>query len=91
LTIPLPAALDARGVPRKRSARDWDNTFVQKSRRGNLLIFQRRGREIVPLYALKPEVRVRARLGVRDELEAGVAGFVERAAAAMIQQLARGP
>jgi hypothetical protein len=89
LTIPLPAALDQRGVPIKRSAKDWDNTFVQTSRNGNLLIFQRRGREIVPLYVLKPEVRVRARLGARATLQEEMPGFVERAAAAMAEALAR--
>ena len=49
LTIPLPAALDRRGVARQPSARGWKNTFVAESKRGNLLIFQRRGAQIVPL------------------------------------------
>jgi hypothetical protein len=88
LTIPLPAALDARGVPLKRSARDWQNTFVRESRRGNLLIFRRRGKEIVPLYALKREVRVPPRLGVRDRLQEHLPEFVERASAALVAALA---
>ncbi len=40
LTIPLPAALDSRGVPLKKSARQWSHTFVARSKKGNLLIFQ---------------------------------------------------
>lgn len=69
LTIPLPSALDSRGVPLKPRARDWANTFIKKSKRGNLLIFQKRGREIIPLYVLKKSVRIPARLGMKKELE----------------------
>ena len=43
LTVPLPAALEIKGVPRKKSAREWDNTFVAQSKAGNLIIFQRDG------------------------------------------------
>lgn len=68
LTIPLPAALDSRGVPRKRSAREWANTFIKKSKAGNLIIFQKRAGGIVPLYVLKKSVRIPKRLGLRDEL-----------------------
>lgn len=68
LTIPLPAALDSRGVPLKRRARDWANTFIMKSKKGNLLIFQKRGGTIVPLYVLKKSVRIPKRLGMREEL-----------------------
>lgn len=88
LTIPLPAALDNRGIPLRASARDWEDTFVARSRRGNLLIFQRRGKEIVPLYILKERVRIPARLGlgatVEKELpyfEAKALGEIERALA----------
>lgn len=68
LTIPLEAALDANGIPKKRSARDWRNTFIAKSRAGNLIIFHREGRRITPLYVLKKRVRIPARLGLRKEL-----------------------
>ena len=70
LTIPLPAALDSKGVPLKKRARDWDDTFTRTSKAGNLLIFQRRGKEIVPLYVLKRSVTVPARLGVGELLGA---------------------
>lgn len=68
LTVPLPNALNSRGLPIKRRARDWRDTFVLRSKRGNLLIFQKRGREIVPLYYLARQVRIPARLGMRQEL-----------------------
>lgn len=68
LTIPLPAALNANGTPRQLSARQWQGTFIARSRAGNLIIFQKRGREIVPLYVLKKSVRIRARLGLKKTL-----------------------
>jgi hypothetical protein len=71
LTIPLDAALNANGTPKKRNARAWQNTFVRKSKKGNLIIFQKRGKRIVPLYVLKEKVRIPARLGLRVELRKG--------------------
>lgn len=68
LTIPLPDAMNSQGVPLKRRARDWQNTFIMKSKRGNLLIFQKRGADIVPLYVLKKSVRIPKRLGMKKEL-----------------------
>ena len=69
LTIPLPAALDSRGVALRARARDWPDTFIATSRRGNLIIFQRRGRkEVVPLYVLKKSVRIPPRLGLTRTL-----------------------
>lgn len=68
MTIPLKAALKEDGTLRKVKAREWRNTRVIRSPRGVLLIVQRRGRRDVSLYALKKEVRVRARLGLRKEL-----------------------
>jgi hypothetical protein len=81
LTIPLPAALDSRGVPLKRSAREWADTFVIKSKNNNLLIVQKNASGIVPLYVLKREVRIPKRLGMKDELERYInlfASFVEQ-------------
>lgn len=68
LTIPLPAALDQRGVPKKRSAREWTNTFIIKSKNNNLLIVQRTATGILPLYVLKKQVRIPKRLGMGDAL-----------------------
>lgn len=87
LTIPLSAALDSRGVPLRPSARSWDNTFVQTSTRGNLLIFQRRGSKIVPLYLLRRQVKLPARLRAQATLEAGQDHFVDRSIEAMTKEL----
>jgi len=60
LTIPLDAAKTASGVARGK-ARDFDDTFIQKSTSGNLIIFQNKGRNgIVPLFALKKSVDIPA-------------------------------
>ncbi len=85
LTIPLKAALDSRGIPLKRSARDWRNTFVAKSKKGNLLIFQKRGVGIVPLYVLKKEVRIPPRLGMEKRIRAAIPFFVDRAMDRMVK------
>lgn len=78
MTIPLPAACDKRGLPLKASSRDWDNTFVARSKRGNLLIFQRRGRAVVPLYLLKTSVYMPARLRTMEHMEGQLPYFEQR-------------
>lgn len=62
LTVPLPPALTARGVLRK-PARSWDNTFVFKSKAGNLIIGQKRGKrgKVISLFVLKKRVDIPAR------------------------------
>lgn len=85
LTIPLKAALDAHGIPLKRSARDWENTFVARSKAGNLIIFQKNGASITPLYVLKTSVYIPPRLGLRATLSAGLPYFVEKAMDAMVK------
>ncbi len=87
LTIPLSAALDSRGIPLRPSARSWDMTFVQRSRRGNLLIFQRRGTQIVPLYLLKKSVTLPPRLKAEESLLAGEDFFVSETIDAMAKAL----
>ncbi len=87
LTIPLPAALNKNGTPRVKKARDWDNTFVAKSKKGNLIIFQKRGKKIVPLYVLKTQVRIPKRLGMERTLKAGIPIFVDRAMDRMLKEL----
>lgn len=68
LTIPLHAANIGSGARAPR-ARDFPNTFVARSQRGNLLIFQRQGQTIVPLFVLKTEVIIPARPALRPTLE----------------------
>lgn len=57
LTIPLEAARTKAGVSRGR-ARDFPNTFVRRSRQGHLIIWQKQGKQIVPLFVLKTYVRI---------------------------------
>ncbi len=85
LTVPLPAALDGNGVPLKKRARDWPNTFVAKSKAGNLIIFQRRGAEIVPLYVLKTSVTIPPRLGMQTTLDVGLPYFVDKAMDSLVR------
>jgi hypothetical protein len=78
LTIPTRFALDSQGVPLKRKARDWPNTFIQTSKRGNLIIFQKRGANIVPLYVLKKSVVIPPRLGLGKTLEVTEGPFIDK-------------
>lgn len=72
LTIPLPAALDARGVPLRPNARAWKDAFIIRPKKGNLLIVRRSiGGGIVPLYVLKKSVRIPKRLAFEEAFEAG--------------------
>ncbi len=71
LTIPLPAALNKNGTPKRPTARSWPNTFVQRSKKGNLLIFQKKGKDIIPLYVLKKSVVIPKRLAFKEGFEAG--------------------
>lgn len=87
LTVPLPAALNPNGTPKKKSARDWQNTFVARTKNGNLLIFQKRGTQIVPLYVLKSMVTIKPRLGMRETISAGLPYFVDRAADQIVRSL----
>ena len=87
LCIPLPAALDSNGLPLKSSPREWPNTFCAKSKAGNLLIFQRVGTSIRPLYVLKTSVTIPPRLKMGETLRAGIPYFVERAMDAMVAEV----
>jgi hypothetical protein len=78
LTIPLPAAMTKAGVVKgpARSAQ-WGDTFVRKSKAGNLIIFGKkrimkgkkegelRG-EVIPLFLLVKNVKVKARVHPED-------------------------
>lgn len=75
LAIPLPPALDSRGLPLRISPREWPNTFVLKSRKGNLLIVRRTANGIEPLYVLKRSVKIPPRLGLEDVLNQAVDPF----------------
>ena len=87
LCIPLPAALDSNGLPLQSSPREWPNTFCARSKAGNLLIFQRVGTNIRPLYVLKESVVIPARLGMKTTLDAGLPYFVSRAMDEMVRNI----
>lgn len=74
LAIPLPAALDANGMPLRFSPRQWKQTFVVEGSRG-LVICTRRGLSVVPLYALRRSVFIPERLGLRKELREEAEAF----------------
>lgn len=89
LAIPLPEALDSRGVELRKGPRAWDNTFIATSKRGNLIIFQRRGRRAIPLYVLKAQVRIPPRLGMQDDLIRLMPSFEIRMMEAYVRELDR--
>lgn len=89
LTIPLKAALNSDGTPKRRSAREWDNTFVQESKAGNLIIFQKRGKRIVPLYVLKQTVFVPPRLGLGDALQKGAPDIGDRLIQTVLKEIVK--
>ncbi len=68
LAIPLPAALDSRGVPKKTKARDWPNLFVVTSKKGNLLLVRKKGAGIEPMYLLTKKAVIPRRLGLQATL-----------------------
>lgn len=67
LAIPLHAALTPAGVPRGRP-RDFPDTFVARTQQGRLMIFQRTGTGIEPLFLLLREVNVPSRPALRPTM-----------------------
>jgi len=51
-------AIPFRGV--KGFPREYQNTFFAKSKRGNLILFQKRGKDKEPLFAMKKEAKIPA-------------------------------
>lgn len=89
LTIPLPAALNPNGTPKKAKARDWEKTFVARSKAGNLIIFQKQGTEIIPLYVLKTSVYIPPRLGMKKTLDAGLPYFVDKVMDRLVREIVK--
>lgn len=82
LAIPLDAAKTAVGVARGKP-RDFENTFVVRTKRGNLVIMQRRaGEQAVPLFALVKSVRIRRRPSLGPAVKRHMPQFVEALVAA---------
>lgn len=64
LTIPFP------GKNVTKSAREYPRTFFQRSRKGNLILFQNEGAgRIKPLFILKKMVRIPKRAYLRPAIE----------------------
>lgn len=87
--VPLPAALKSDGTPKKLNPRQWSDTFIAESRNGNLLLFRRLGRKLEPLYALKPQVKIRPRLGLVKQMKRGFPEFADRMLEAMFDTLTK--
>lgn len=62
ITIPLPAALNPNGTPKKRSMSEWRNTFTKKTRKGAIVVFHKKGGKAIPIYVLKKRVYIKPRL-----------------------------
>jgi len=67
LAIPLDGALTPAGVARGRP-RDFPNTFVRRITSGRLMILQRTGAGVVPLFLLVREVTIPARPALRPTM-----------------------
>lgn len=87
--VPLPGALKADGTPKKLNPRQWQNTFIAESRRGNLLLFRRVGRKLEPLYALKPQVKIRPRLRLVKQMKRNLPEFADRTLEALFDAITK--
>lgn len=77
--IPLDAALTNKGIPIAKNPKNWRNTFIRKTKKGNLIMFQRRpNKQIVPLYVLKPAVRIPPRLKMTRAINAAAPYFEKK-------------
>lgn len=57
LAVPLKAALTAKGVARG-GPRDFKDTFFAMSKKGNLIMFGKSMGKIIPLFAMKKEIKI---------------------------------
>lgn len=90
LAIPTRYAMTSRGQPRKKSPRNWTNTFARKTRNGNLFIFRNEGKgNIIPLYLLKRYVYIPARLRLRETADDLAPTYVAELDAALSRALKR--
>ena len=62
LAIPLDAAKTAAGVQRK-PPRQWSDTFFIRSKKGTLLLMQKRAHDMIPLFAMVKRVVLKGDLG----------------------------
>jgi len=74
LTIPLDAMKTKGGASRGSAQGAWvkghyDDTFFQKSKAGNLILFGSSGKKITPLFVLKKSVKIPARIHPEELLD----------------------
>lgn len=84
LAIPLPGAGLAPGGPVGRP-RDLPNSFVARSKRGNLLIFERTAEGIMPRYLLRTEVVIPSRPALRPTMAVFTSRIVAAVGTAMAE------
>jgi len=90
LTIPLQAAMTGAGVVRGNAPDSsvWGNTFFQRSKKGNLILFGQRvmqkGKkagqttgQIVPLFLLKKSVTVKTRIHPEEIMAEGKKNIIK--------------
>jgi len=95
MTIPLPAAMDSRGVPLRPSLRQWNNTFLmplESSRTGRtrsgFVVAIKKGGRVVPIYILMKTVRIPRRLGLGVTLKKAAPALVDRVLNALAVSIA---
>lgn len=86
LAIPLS---DSRVKGTADSPRDYPDGFFLRSKGGNLLFGVSEGDRFVPLFVLKREVRIPARMGLLDLWEAKRAGITDQLNDAVRRALSR--
>ncbi len=95
LTIPMPDALTPSGRPKggKRLARQWDDTFVYQSPKGQLFIAQgedgEAGDDLSLLFMLRRKVDLAPRLGMRQTFGRVTDRFMRRVDVATQGELAK--
>ncbi len=103
MVIPLDGAMNNDGTLQRPRPRDWDRTFVNRSKAGNLIIFRRQGASIIPLYLLvgagEPISQIEfakgasgrgrgpLRLGMGDAINARLDSFTSRLADKLVQEM----
>lgn len=93
LAVPLPNARNPNGTTRAEYAvplRSVPGLFLIRSKAGNLILARKGPDGLVPLFVLKPAVRLRGRRYLRRGAEAAAA-LAPEAATAAVARLMRGP
>lgn len=89
MAIPLTAALDNRGVPKRKSVRDWKKTFLTKASKGRFFVCQKRNGRVVRLYILQRTVKYRPLLGMGRTMQKNMSFFADRLVESTVKNLER--